>query len=82
MAGDEALEKQEKENADLKKKVENAQAALMELTQENQSLQVRVPQEHLVIIISIAIVILVSTRHHHYHFKSYHHHCYCHYDRL
>lgn len=40
VAGDEALEKQKKENADLKKKVENAQAALMELTQENQSLQI------------------------------------------
>lgn len=35
------MEKQKKENAELKKKVENAQAAMMELTQENQSLQVR-----------------------------------------
>lgn len=43
MAGDEALEKQKKENADLKKKVEDAQAAMMELTQENQSLQVSLP---------------------------------------
>lgn len=34
------MEKQKKENAELKKKVENAQAAMMELTQENQSLQV------------------------------------------
>ena len=41
VAGDEALEKQKKENVELKKKVENAQAAMMELTQENQSLQVR-----------------------------------------
>ena len=40
VAGDEALEKQKKETADLKKKLENAQAAMMELTQENQSLQV------------------------------------------
>lgn len=40
VAGDEALEKQKKENAELKKKVENAQAAMMELTQENQSLQI------------------------------------------
>ena len=47
MTGDEALEKQKKENADLKKKMENAQAAMMELTQENQSLQVRfLPHEH------------------------------------
>lgn len=35
------MEKQKKENVELKKKVENAQAAMMELTQENQSLQVR-----------------------------------------
>ena len=35
------MEKQTKENVELKKKVENAQAAMMELTQENQSLQVR-----------------------------------------
>ena len=41
VAGDEALEKQKKENAELIRKVENAQAAMMELTQENQSLQVR-----------------------------------------
>ena len=34
------MEKQKKENAELKKKVESAQAAMMELTQENQSLQV------------------------------------------
>ena len=40
VAGDEALEKQKKENAELKRKVDNAQAAMMELTQENQSLQV------------------------------------------
>ena len=40
VAGDEALEKQKKENAELQRKVENAQAAMMELTQENQSLQV------------------------------------------
>ena len=40
VAGDEVLEKQKKENADLKRKVDNAQAAMMELTQENQSLQV------------------------------------------
>ena len=40
VAGDEALEKQKKENDELKRKVDNAQAAMMELTQENQSLQV------------------------------------------
>lgn len=40
VAGDEALEKQKKENAELQRKVDNAQAAMMELTQENQSLQV------------------------------------------
>jgi len=40
VAGDEALEKQKKENAELKRKVDNAQAAMMELTEENQSLQV------------------------------------------
>lgn len=40
VAGDEALEKQKKETAELKRKVDNAQAAMMELTQENQSLQV------------------------------------------
>jgi len=40
VAGDEALEKQKKENTELKRKVDNAQAAMMELTQENQSLQV------------------------------------------
>lgn len=40
VAGDEALEKQKNENAELKRKVDNAQAAMMELTQENQSLQV------------------------------------------
>ena len=40
VAVDEALEKQKKENAELKRKVDNAQAAMMELTQENQSLQV------------------------------------------
>lgn len=34
------MEKQKKENVELKKQVENAQAAMMELTQENQSLQV------------------------------------------
>ena len=34
------MEKQRKENVELKKKGENAQAAMMELTQENQSLQV------------------------------------------
>ena len=39
VAGGEALEKQEKENTELQRKVENAQAAMMELTQENQSLQ-------------------------------------------
>ena len=54
VAGDEALEKQKKETADLKKKLENAQAAMMELTQENQSLQVgqvtvsKLPVRHLV----------------------------------
>lgn len=45
VAGDEALEKQKKENAELKKKVDNAQAAMMELTQENQSLQVRLEKK-------------------------------------
>lgn len=40
VAGDEALEKQKKENAEMKRKVENSHAAMMELTQENQSLQV------------------------------------------
>lgn len=40
VAGDEALEKQKTENDEMKRKVENAQAAMMELTQENQSLQV------------------------------------------
>jgi len=40
VAADEALEKQKKENAELKRKVDNAQAAMMELTQENQSLQI------------------------------------------
>ena len=40
VAGDEAIEKQKKEISELNRKVENAQAAMMELTQENQSLQV------------------------------------------
>lgn len=40
VAGDEALETQKTENDEMKRKVENAQAAMMELTQENQSLQV------------------------------------------
>jgi len=40
VAGDEALEKQKKENVELKRKVDNAQAAMMELMQENKSLQV------------------------------------------
>ena len=40
VAGDEEIEKQKKEISELNRKVENAQAAMMELTQENQSLQV------------------------------------------
>ncbi|RMX53912.1 hypothetical protein pdam_00020092 [Pocillopora damicornis] len=46
VAGDEAIEKQKKEISELNRKVENAQAAMMELTQENQSLQITTNQKN------------------------------------
>ena len=55
VAGDEALEKQKKEMAELKRKVDNAQAAMMELTQENQSLQVWLKKKRQISLGSISI---------------------------
>ena len=60
VAGDEALEKQKKEIADLKRKVENAQAAMMELTQENQSLQVSKLSIHQLVSQSVILPIFLT----------------------